>query len=362
MDEVTDRYVPQLDGYRALAILLVLAMHFWRWPPGHPILTGIFGGGWIGVDLFFVLSGYLITRILLRDKERPAYYRNFYVRRALRIFPLGYAVMIFTLLVRPLISSDPDLLQSVRDSAWYLFYASNIVLAMRGFHGTLGVTWSLAVEEQFYLIWPALVRWLSVERMKALCIGIIVVAPVLRALVFPLLGWRWCFTFTPLRADAFAWGAVIALGSVEFFKRFARLILALSLAITVPALALGLFERELWWVSAVGYTITGMGAAAGLWLTLQARRGWLAVAPLRYVGKVSYGIYLLHGTCAIAVSRFFPVEEGVWQSIEFVVVGSAFSIGAATLSYRYFETPFLRLKDRFTSSSPGPVLNSATAM
>lgn len=129
-----------------------------------------------------------------------------------------------------------------------------------------------------------------------------------------------------------------------------------------PGPALGPFERELMWVNSIGYTLTAMSAAAGLWLALEAKRTWLTWAPLRHIGKVSYGVYLLHGTCAIGVSRIFQGSAGVLGSLEFVVIGSAVSIGVATLSFRYFEMPFLRLKDRFTITSRAPVLSSAPAV
>lgn len=342
------QYIPQLDGFRALACLMVLGAHLWRYPPGHDLSMRLFGGGWMGVDLFFVLSGFLITRILHNSKDRPRYYRDFYIRRALRIFPANYLLMGIVLFVLPMVSSFPELMRVKHDELWYLFYGANIIIGLGGWQlSLLNITWSLAIEEQFYMAWPTLVRWLSTGRMKALCVGIIAGAPLARAILYPHIGWTWCYVATPLRADAFAWGALIALGGTEVFRRYAWLMLGIATAIIVPALATGNFMREQYWVSAVGYSLTSMGAAAGLWLTIQARRSIFATPILRHIGKVSYGLYLLHLLVAVAVSRFFEGRT-LLGSYVFMLITATLAVGVATLSFRYFESPLLRLKDRFS--------------
>ena len=163
-------HMAPLDGLRGLAILMVMAFHFaWVQPPRSlPAKLFVFVGsfGWAGVDLFFVLSGFLITGILLDSKSEPYYFRNFYARRILRIFPLYYSVLLVTLVVLPhFVSYDtPELTALLRSQAWLWLYSANVSVAVEHGHWLwnadwlrLGMLWSLAVEEHFYLVWPLLV-------------------------------------------------------------------------------------------------------------------------------------------------------------------------------------------------------------
>ncbi|RMH26225.1 MAG: acyltransferase, partial [Planctomycetota bacterium] len=161
-------YIPEFDGLRGVAILLVMAFHIWRYT-GDAVagraVSLVAGMGWAGVDVFFVLSGFLITGILLDTKGRPRYWRNFFIRRSLRIFPLYYAVM--TALVAgavvidrlDLAIDDPAL--ATIDKAWINYlYLTNFVKAFWGANVVpLDIAWSLAVEEQFYIFFPFVVRW-----------------------------------------------------------------------------------------------------------------------------------------------------------------------------------------------------------
>src|SRR5437588_9009399 len=163
---ILGQYIPALDGLRGLAILLVMGYHFGQDADGGgtalgPFLSPVFGVGYHGVDLFFVLSGFLITGILLDMKDRPRYFRNFYIRRILRIFPLYYAVLFCLLVLLPLLVTPPvfPFAEAQRRQAWLWLYASNIYHAWTGHWRLTGFShlWSLAVEEHFYLIWPVVI-------------------------------------------------------------------------------------------------------------------------------------------------------------------------------------------------------------
>ena len=179
---------------RGLAILLVILFHHTLMRPEtlfDRVYVNLARLGWSGVDLFFVLSGFLITGLLVDAKGGPHYYRNFYVRRTLRIFPLYYAFLFFTLRVAPWLWPDTELAAMARQSmagrseAWYWLYGSNVLFAQdQNFgHPNLAVTWSLAIEEQFYLVWPLVVALTSRRTLIWTCGGLIVAFASRTALV-----------------------------------------------------------------------------------------------------------------------------------------------------------------------------------
>ncbi|NQV27245.1 MAG: acyltransferase, partial [Rhodopirellula sp.] len=211
-------HIPALDGVRGIAILMVMSHHFTIIGSANPVekaVSGVLQLGWAGVDLFFVLSGYLITGILLDSKRSPHYYRNFYARRVLRIFPLYYAVVLLTFLVLPrLDGSLAQILSNTEGSiGWYITYLSNFAMS-RGNHfgyGMLNVTWSLAIEEQFYLVWPLFVCVMRPQTLLRLCLSLIVGAPLLRlSLVLQSASWVTVYTMPFCRIDALAFGALVA--------------------------------------------------------------------------------------------------------------------------------------------------------
>jgi peptidoglycan/LPS O-acetylase OafA/YrhL len=186
-----NRYVPTLDGLRGIAILVVMLFHYMTGSYHWPVLKQVFRlcrMGWLGVDLFFVLSGFLITGILLHTKSRPHYFRNFYVRRTLRIFPLYYVVLLGVFTVGALVSSlhTPTFLALQHRQVYLWTYSVNWVNWFRS--DLLFVAdwieanhfWSLAVEEQFYLVWPTVVFLLSSRTLSSLCVVLVGGAWVLR--------------------------------------------------------------------------------------------------------------------------------------------------------------------------------------
>ena len=348
------RYIPQLDALRAFAVGAVLVTHFWTYPAGQTALNRLAAVGWAGVDLFFVLSGFLITRILLSARHRPHYFRNFYARRTLRIFPLYYAVLLLVFGILPLLRPLPSLLSS--DSWMYFAYLSNVSLAAHGWQLFLvDVTWSLAIEEQFYLLWPAIVRWLDRRRLTLLCLGIVIGAPIVREALWGSVGWRWLHMMMPLRADALAMGALLALFQPS--RRLAAVIFPTSAAVILGLVLTGHFARDSHLVGTIGYSLTAICSAGLLVLALDARI--LLSRAAIHIGRVSYGIYLLHPLVSLAVSAMTgtlwktgvvggPIAAGLFH----VLAVGCLTIAVATLSFRFFETPFLRLKQRFVARRP----------
>src|SRR5688572_4444796 len=210
--------IPALDGLRGIAIILVMLHHFTYIRPTSGI-DGLIGGVlffcWSGVDLFFVLSGFLITGILLDTRGSERYFSTFYARRTLRIFPLYYLVLFVALIVLPQFPAVNSVLVGSDNSPpqWpYWFYVTNFAIADGGWvHGWVDVAWSLAIEEQFYLVWPLLI-WLCRPRLFALLCAVILVAEPIarvyaRATDVPSLS---IFVLPWFRLDGFATGALLA--------------------------------------------------------------------------------------------------------------------------------------------------------
>lgn len=348
------RHIAQLDALRALAVLSVLFTHFWTYPTGAILINRIASFGWVGVDLFFVLSGFLITGILWENKDRPAYFKNFYARRALRIFPLYYALIAVVFIGLPLVTTLPEHLAADR---WlYVAYLSNIALAAGWQLFLVDITWSLAIEEQFYLLWPAVVRVLTKRRLTAACVSIIVGALLARTVLFDVIGWRWAHMATPLRMDSFAIGALLALW--PSLGRWSRPTVAVGSIVLAALVLTGNFDVESKLVNTWGYTLTGVVAAGIISMAMDAR--WLKQPALLHLGKVSYGVYLLHPLCAAVVASAgeafgirinqltgHPLVDG-WLNL--ASLGLA-TYAVATLSFRIYETPFLNLKRLFGDSA-----------
>ena len=225
------QHIKALDGVRGIAILLVILFHY-----------GYLGCGWIGVQLFFVLSGYLITSILVKDRGQPLkdYLKRFYWRRSLRIFPLYY-LYLFVILVAFVVLKIPP---AFRDQWPFLFtYTYNVRHILPNYDGSelLIHLWSLSVEEQFYLIWPLLVYMVATRRFRSLLVAIVVGIPLVRLVTSvlligagkdPLYMGTVLYTITPFQIDAFAIGAIVA--TVKFPRiRNGSLVLASAIVIAL---------------------------------------------------------------------------------------------------------------------------------
>jgi peptidoglycan/LPS O-acetylase OafA/YrhL len=362
--------IPALDGVRGLAILLVLLLHFGvgaqfgrLGTPWASTLDRVFYLGWSGVDLFFVLSGFLITSILLASRTQPRYFRRFYGRRALRIFPLYYVGLVLGLLVVPAVwpSEVNKLLgDSLRGQAWFWTYTLNVGYALGWLSGVgiLGQFWTLTIEEQFYLAWPAVVKTLTDRGLVAACLALAAGALVLR--IFWLTegwpgGWQGAYRFTLTRVDALAVGALVAVlvrapAWRQRLERWAPLGLAAGLAaIALLFASLTRFYPNERSVVTFGHTLLALTFGWLMVIAVGSRspRG-LGLRPLRALGKYSYGIYVWHWPLQQVMliyhaDRFSPAG--------FLAAGLLGSLALGWLSYLVIERPFLNLK-RFFAYEP----------
>lgn len=365
------QHLPSLDGLRALAVLLVvphnLRLELAPHNAASHLLDSVLDRGWIGVDLFFVLSGFLITRILLQSRLSSNYYSGFFMRRGLRIWPLYFLTLLIVLAILPGIGGLPP-----HDSQYDLYFwlfLSNLFQPLPPGGPDLPHFWSLALEEQFYLAWPFVVRLLPAKRLLQLCWWIAAIC----------LGIRWAmltnnaspevvYMRTWCRIDAMAIGAAVAAwlawteGHHQITRHTRSMWLMPMLCIGVGGLLTGGFRQFDFSTQSVGYTLLDVGFA-GLVLCLYAadmglassHMRWLRGIKIRRIGRYSYGMYVLH----IPVGSFImtPVARHFgWLShasalvqYSYVLVGLSLSYLAATLSYHGIEKHALKLKTRFAA-------------
>ena len=338
----------ELDGIRAIAILAVLANHFFSNERTQPVAGALHGAGaaaylvaahgWLGVDLFFVLSGFLITGILLDTRERAHYFHDFWLRRALRILPLVFTVVgILTVILRP---------------NWLyvlmaFFFASDLARLIGLGNQAMGPLWSLAVEEQFYLIWPFLVLALKPRTLAIVALVLIVAEPLARVLTNGPLDLPW------FRVDGLATGALVAIFARSHAFSRAAALRAVGLAIGAAFVLLLIDARV---HAAYGLIITEanllFGAAIVSVLAVPGSR-WLA--PLRsrtarFIADTSFCVYLIHMPL-LELARHWGAGSAYQNPFLAAAVQAGVAIpltfAVAAVSRRYLEVPFLRLKDRF---------------
>lgn len=380
----SSQHLPALDGVRGWAILSVMIFHLTVLAPVTAFehtFYNVISVGWVGVELFFVLSGFLITGILLDAREQPNYFRNFYARRVLRIFPLFYAIAIFSFVILPYLPLPPAKAArfgTVGDDQWmYWTFLSNFAIASWGSfrHGIMDVTWSVAIEEQFYIFWPAIVLLLRRRSLAILCLAIVALSPLLRITALAAeLNPVAIYTLTPLRMDGLAAGALLAIlvRSDRFASwvtmRNAGLLSAVGAGVFGLAVALaGTTDPFAPYIPAMGFSGLAVLFAGAILAALCAAPnsavGVLFVNPLvRVFGKYSYCLYLIHLPIRAAFRDLvltpasfaaYPGGVVVGQLVFYVVSGSA-ALTIAWLSYHLFEKQFLKLKRYFPSASPPP--------
>jgi peptidoglycan/LPS O-acetylase OafA/YrhL len=341
-------YLPELDGLRGLAILWVVLYHC------NPRLVGTWIyyaslWGWAGVLLFFTLSGFLITSILLTTREKPHYFHNFHARRALRIWPVYLLALVVVYLNAPWFIG-PSVWDAVRTAPWlaYIFFLQNL------FHLTLppalGPTWALAIEEQYYFVWAPLVRWVRAPWMLTISLlAALTVSPVLRsghhAWLTP--------THTLIHLDGLAWGSLLAIGMHT----------------------LG-WSRRLWLALGLGGFVAGFAAAAtiaggtafldsalaigfaGMVLALIASTGarnrlnaLLRSGPLAFYGRISYGLYMTHISVFIYFGWFDLKMDpyGIPGNLAVVAFRLAVCTAVAAALWYGFESQILKLKRFFSA-------------
>ena len=359
---IDGRRVAALDGLRGLAILLIVFYHYFHVDAQFPArtLAAYLSSAtllfWSGVDLFFVLSGFLIGGILLDARESPMYFRTFYTRRAYRILPLYAVVIALYWLTFPLYPAQP--LQA--PAFTYLTLTQNIWVALGGtlFSPWLRATWSLAVEEQFYLAVPLVIRKVSVRRLPAIVISVICAAPILRFFLWGTgeRGWLASYMLTPTRADALLFGVGAALlvrneRGRTWLRQWRSLLYS---ALGVLAALMLVFTLEGWsidsvQVSTIGYSAVALWYVIVLLLVVTHTDGILArvfrMAWLTAVGTLAYALYLFHEPVKYALSMTLiggTPRLSTWSEAGVRVLAFAATLAVARVSWLYFEKPLIQ--------------------
>lgn len=376
--------IPVLDGIRGIAVLLVMTYHFWvlgiagGTRPWEYAYGDVVGMGWIGVDLFFVLSGFLITGILYDSRESPHYFRVFYGRRTVRIFPLYYAALTVFFLIGPLFMAHfyrPALAEIQTGTTVKMFAWTYTLNWYEGFKGWNAVAhplqhfWSLSIEEQFYLIWPFLVLKLARRRLIGVCVGIVAAALALRALMYSLHLPFAAYTWTICRADSLAMGAIVALaardaGDWQMVLKWARRLALPALGAVIlgrilnPRCTVGPGDTPTFFMNTFELTLAAILFAACIGLAVASPRQSpghrvLASPFLRFFGKYSYCLYICHLPVIVILAKaglncthlVTKLHSELLSVLTVDGVAFAVSITIAFASWHLYEKQWLRLKD-----------------
>jgi peptidoglycan/LPS O-acetylase OafA/YrhL len=364
--------IPELDGIRGIAILGVLVSHFGS--PATPVawLRAALGFGWAGVDLFFVLSGFLISGILIDSAGSPEYFRRFYLRRVFRIFPIYYAYLILYFFVVPLIASAMGHVAfggiGPSGSIWYWTYLSNWRVDP---HHYLRHFWSLSIEEQFYLVWPLIVSISSRRLLKSICVALVFLSPVLRFLGAHYgISTVYLYQTTPFRLEGLALGGLLAIA----WREPPLWLKGKALAGFVWPLALCALAYIVWragtsplagMMAVYGYTSVALLCAALVYRavdvsgTQERLARWMRARWLVNFGKYSYGLYVWHFPVSATFVR--PVAAAARQylpgPLDWIVlpaalmIGIPISYGIALVSWNLIERRTAGWKERMTGGA-----------
>ena len=360
-------HVPALDGIRGIAVLQVFVAHFhwivstdpyfnavtpWHW------LNKTLEPGFLGVDIFFVLSGFLITSLLLKDRQRnqSGMFRRFYMRRALRLLPALYAILIASFFVALWEKFPMDIQWRTTWHALLYLNNWNVVWNPNAAQNDLGHLWSLGIEEQFYIIWPAILIGLVALKipnkviMGLIAISIAVVAWHRDELWDQGVSWLDLYIRTDTRVDSLLVGALFAL----FYRhiRINRKVLSYSASIAFLGIVYIKYNYAGSFIYKGGFTVIAL--LAGMVILAAAENAWIGNSvltwkPLAILGKVSYGLYLWHMLIFQVMGRHFTWGP---KSVR-IVIGIMIVSAVTAASWFFVEKPFLRLKDRrFSSAKP----------
>ncbi|HUQ47288.1 MAG TPA: acyltransferase [Gemmatimonadaceae bacterium] len=380
-------HVVPLDGLRGLAVLMVMFGHFWlKQSPVNALQEWTYTfvqNGWVGVDLFFVLSGFLITGILLEAKGSGHYFRNFYARRTLRIFPLYWGFLFVYFVVLPnviTIAPGSPFATEPGIKPWFWLYASNMLSLVPGAIIPPGLNhfWSLAVEEQFYLIWPAIVFALSIKTLERTCIALVVAAFAFRLFLLTTpFHHTGGYVLLPARIDTLAIGAWLAIVAGDATRRdLVERLAPRSFVIALVALAvanlpdLRMFGHRVS-MQTVGFPLMAVIAASLIAIGTgragknSGIRGFFSSRILVTAGKYSYAMYVFHLPLVIVLEmaglhmKTFSGGEppGILAALAYSAVMSVATFLVALASWHLYEKHFLKLKRLFPrretlSSSP----------
>jgi len=387
-----DTHVPALDGVRGLAIVLVIVHHGIQvWGPARSslekLLGFVAGHAWVGVDLFFVLSGFLITGILLDTKGKRRYFGSFYPRRMLRTFPLYYATILVCFVLLPLLPLPgiESLRQLSSRQGWFWLHVSNFynlehnILRMDGPPiGWMATFWSLAVEEHFYLVWPLIVAACTPKGVLRTCVGLVAAGLLLRILLLANgLGFPYVYNCTFTRLDGLLLGSFVAAwsrrpGGWTGAAGTARRVLLGTLATLVGLLLLRLVSGRAyaWCAGTIVFTAIGLVFASLLVLVLQSPkesplRKFFSGRFLQACGKYSYAMYILNIPVfalldlALDPGRGAMTGSRVPAILAYIAAGTLLSLGGALVTWHLLEKHCLKLKKYFVATdraatSPGP--------
>jgi len=366
----TSFYRPELDVVRFFAFLSVFVYHTLNVPLDRLVgrhapmwfaqfQVSVSRAGAYGVDLFFVLSAYLITELLIREKETRGSLdvKSFYLRRILRIWPLYYFFVPLAALV-PFLNPEHEF--TMHYVVGFLFLAGNwSTIAFGPPHSAALPLWSVSVEEQFYLLWPPVVARLSRRQIALTAVGMIVVANATRVVVLLMHGNGWSvWANTLARLDPMAAGILLAIflrgraPNIGLARRF------VMIGAGVVGIALTGYFAAPWgsglpWLGTlVSYPVVAASATA---IVLGAIGIGLRLRPLEYLGKVSYGLYVYHQMCIWITDRYLHVRNGVLHVCLREVTALALTIAVSAISYALLEGPFLKLKQKFAYVNSRPV-------
>ncbi|MBL7856259.1 MAG: acyltransferase [Cyclobacteriaceae bacterium] len=361
----------ELDGLRGLAITLVLLFHLFP----YLIISKI---GWIGVDLFFVLSGFLITGILLDSIDKPHFWRNFIVRRSLRIFPLYFSSLLLYNAIAfwsPTFASIPAVSYSyfVENQWWYWLYASNFKVFLEGEWLPVVIfnpLWSLSIEEQFYLIWPFFLLFFKDKKLHIVIAGLMVLVVVIRISFF-FLGFEpiSIYVFTASRLDPILVGSLISvIIRIPFLRthleKYGLAYFIVSLVLfAIFILTFKTINPLAPSVQVVGYSLIAFLFGCLLLLVIDSSGALRPLTrPFRspmlvFFGKYSYGLYvfhwpvyvLLHKLLYTEVEKYIPYDLGAYLISSFLIL--LLTIGVSLLSWIVLEKRFLKLKDKLAPNT-----------
>jgi peptidoglycan/LPS O-acetylase OafA/YrhL len=361
--EQNDRkYFKGLDGLRGISCLIVVITHNFGF-------NVFYQYGWLGVDLFFVISGFLITNILLDTVSSKNYLKNFYVRRVLRIFPLYYLLLVIFILILPQFYPFKDSLQYFTHNQWWFWlYAQNwlFIFDTPVDAKFLNHFWSLAVEEQFYLFWPLIVLWLKKPKkliifMLFVLIGLLLVRSLLWNMQLQNLNYTVFYRFT--RIDGICIGCLMALTLKSDSKFISNNIAILTITLACINFLFYFLNRSnnfnFPYLAYVGFTT--FSAMLGLLVNeiMQEKSKILnrlfSFYPFRFVGKISYGLYVFHWPIFLLTysgfNRFFTHNITISSIISKNMASLCSTIVAfivSIISYHFFELKFLKLKEKFS--------------
>jgi peptidoglycan/LPS O-acetylase OafA/YrhL len=353
-------YLPELDSLRFFAFLAVFICHLpvashWEYELRRPdgfgiekILHSLFSAGSYGVDLFFALSAYLITELLMQEKERSGsiHVSKFYLRRILRIWPLYFAFVAGCYLASQFNGAV---------AIAFMLFVGNFTFPVVLKQLPLGVQilWSISVEEQFYLIWPHIARFLTRASLLGAGISLWVVTIVIRYVSLrygkpPSLIWY----FSPARLDPLACGILISVLVHSVGKnplgRFRPVLMFAGIACWLIASFSDFNQPDTAPMTVVlAYILIALGAGAFIFAAFGLRESWFVHPWLVYLGRISYGLYIFHATVLTMLAVLLQGLPPLTRWPLYPILGLVITVAVAATSYQWFESPFLRLKSHF---------------